>query len=358
MPEVHITRSESEKRESEVRTPKNLASKMRIKKLNWSLLSVLSWGFLASDADTNVQCVSKTPEEVQERINDILRIVRNSPSCHGPLGLLRDTSTAKADGTRVAHRRCTSDVLAKLELDPLPFDWSLEKQLAYRTTAEIHSETLILNVHKELQIGFVAQQFWDLLVYDLFFKNAPKRQRFYFEAGARNGVTESNTYFFEKYLGWRGVLVEPSKLYRCAVPKNRPHATVIHGALCETPFIASPYDPVPTDCAYLETDSKPPCYNWKSLQLSTPAFPRKLDIFSFDVDNKEVQDKLLMEMDWSGPDRPSVVLVECYDEACLEHFRGHGYNVVVLENNQKIGKTWGTAMKDILAWHDTCAAFD
>ena len=33
----------------------------------------------------------------------------------------------------------------------------------------------------------------------------------YVEAGANDGITSSNTLFLEQTLGWRGVLVEPSK---------------------------------------------------------------------------------------------------------------------------------------------------
>ena len=60
-------------------------------------------------------------------------------------------------------------------------------------------------------IGFTSQQYWDLVIYLIFFQGAPRRFRFFFEAGARNGVSESNTFFFERYLGWSGVLVEPRR---------------------------------------------------------------------------------------------------------------------------------------------------
>lgn len=40
------------------------------------------------------------------------------------------------------------------------------------------------------------------------FKN--KTHGFFIELGANDGITQSNTNFFEKYRGWRGVLIEPS----------------------------------------------------------------------------------------------------------------------------------------------------
>jgi FkbM family methyltransferase len=51
------------------------------------------------------------------------------------------------------------------------------------------------------------------------------------EAGANDGIRQSNTYYLEACRGWTGILVEPiPELYE-ACRRNRPNATVIHGAL-------------------------------------------------------------------------------------------------------------------------------
>jgi len=34
---------------------------------------------------------------------------------------------------------------------------------------------------------------------------------FYIECGANDGVNQSNTWYFEKNLNWRGILIEPNK---------------------------------------------------------------------------------------------------------------------------------------------------
>jgi FkbM family methyltransferase len=49
---------------------------------------------------------------------------------------------------------------------------------------------------------------------------------FFIEAGANDGLRQSNTAYFEKYHGWRGLLVEPipEKVELCR--KNRPHSIV------------------------------------------------------------------------------------------------------------------------------------
>jgi len=54
---------------------------------------------------------------------------------------------------------------------------------------------------------------------------------FFVEAGANDGYTQSNTYWLERFRGWRGLLVEPmSELYEfCRL--ERPAATVVRAAL-------------------------------------------------------------------------------------------------------------------------------
>ena len=46
------------------------------------------------------------------------------------------------------------------------------------------------------------------------------RNGYYIEIGAHDGVHNSNTFYFEKYKGWKGILIEPSAYYNFLV-KNR-----------------------------------------------------------------------------------------------------------------------------------------
>ena len=54
---------------------------------------------------------------------------------------------------------------------------------------------------------------------------------FFVEAGGNDGYTQSNTYWLERFRGWRGILVEPMpELYeQCRT--ERPDATVVRAAL-------------------------------------------------------------------------------------------------------------------------------
>lgn len=58
-----------------------------------------------------------------------------------------------------------------------------------------------------------------------------KRDGFFIEAGANDGVAQSNTLYFERYLGWRGLLVEPIPALAEACRRNRPKAIVENAAL-------------------------------------------------------------------------------------------------------------------------------
>jgi len=51
------------------------------------------------------------------------------------------------------------------------------------------------------------------------------------EAGANDGVDQSNTFFLERYRGWRGLLVEPVPELADACRRNRPHSIVECAAL-------------------------------------------------------------------------------------------------------------------------------
>jgi FkbM family methyltransferase len=53
----------------------------------------------------------------------------------------------------------------------------------------------------------------------------------FIEAGGNDGLTQSNTYWFERFRGWRGLMIEavPDQALLCR--RNRPRAQVINTAL-------------------------------------------------------------------------------------------------------------------------------
>src|SRR5262245_47416510 len=56
------------------------------------------------------------------------------------------------------------------------------------------------------------------------------------EAGANDGVEQSNTYVLERYRKWRGLLVEPVPELADACRRNRPNAVVECAALVPFDF--------------------------------------------------------------------------------------------------------------------------
>lgn len=59
----------------------------------------------------------------------------------------------------------------------------------------------------------------------------PQRDGFFVEAGAYDGFIQSNTYWFERFRGWRGVLVEPVPHLFSQARRARPGSRVVNCAL-------------------------------------------------------------------------------------------------------------------------------
>jgi FkbM family methyltransferase len=62
-------------------------------------------------------------------------------------------------------------------------------------------------------------------------KYCDHRGGFFIEAGANDGRSQSNTYWLERFRGWRGLLVEGVPELAAAARRNRPRATVVNAAL-------------------------------------------------------------------------------------------------------------------------------
>lgn len=49
----------------------------------------------------------------------------------------------------------------------------------------------------------------------------PKREGYFVEFGATQGVNLSNSYFFETHLGWNGIVAEPARMWHRELRRNR-----------------------------------------------------------------------------------------------------------------------------------------
>lgn len=62
------------------------------------------------------------------------------------------------------------------------------------------------------------------------------KSRFFIEAGANDGLTQSNTAILEFHHNWKGVLVEPNFINYQRACFNRPRSRVFHGALVSSSY--------------------------------------------------------------------------------------------------------------------------
>lgn len=83
-----------------------------------------------------------------------------------------------------------------------------------------NKDTLRKYIMQKLPI-YYSQSKEDIQLNRLFFKN--KKNGIYLEMGTINGVLYSNTKFFEDYLHWTGILIEPHPAMFAELQKNRPH---------------------------------------------------------------------------------------------------------------------------------------
>ena len=70
-----------------------------------------------------------------------------------------------------------------------------------------------MNSNYKSQIG------QDKYISEVIFNN--KKNGFFIELGAADGIINSNTYYFEKELGWQGLCIEPNPKYKQDLNKNR-----------------------------------------------------------------------------------------------------------------------------------------
>jgi FkbM family methyltransferase len=151
---------------------------------------------------------------------------------------------------------------------------------------------------------------------------------FFVEAGGFDGYTQSNTYYLERFRGWRGVLVEPmpelaaqarlnrpdAKVFECAlVPADHPDATVEmeFGDLMST--VSGIHDPNWTapglvlgwrDHRVLRVPARP-----LSALLDEVGSPA-VDLLSLDVEGYEASALAGLDLDRHAP---SWILVEMHD---------------------------------------------
>ncbi len=130
---------------------------------------------------------------------------------------------------------------------------------------------------------FYSQCQEDKILYERFFSKytPPTPQCYYFEMGAMDGITYSNTRFYEETLGWTGVLVEGNPMIYPNLLLNRPN-NIVMNAICSdqtNPVMFNICANVPAVCSLQMT--KPSDFDQKyynnSRMLQVNTIPVTLD---------------------------------------------------------------------------------
>jgi FkbM family methyltransferase len=185
------------------------------------------------------------------------------------------------------------------------------------------------------------------------------RNGYFIEAGANDGLSQSNTAFFERYLGWRGLLIEPipSLAAKCRV--NRPKATIEQCALVAADYNERVVDirycnlmsvvngargSAEADQAHIESGLQFLAPGEETYTVSVPARTLQevmhqhgvshVDLLSLDVEGYEAE--VLRGVDFAVV-TPRYILVEANDPDSIEAVLGRRYELIaVLSHHDRL----------------------
>lgn len=189
---------------------------------------------------------------------------------------------------------------------------------------------------------FYSQQQEDVTLFKRYWESPLKKNGVFVELGGLDGVTYSNTKFFEEFLDWRGVLIEavPSSFQKMI--KNRPLANNFFMAICkegnETEILGDwATAGIPGNMA---SGFRKTWHGSSNNVIKVPCGPISwvlkvsgidhIDLFSIDVEGAELE--VLETMDWSI--KVHVICIEQdgwnkeKDEKCREILRKNGFTFV------------------------------
>lgn len=176
---------------------------------------------------------------------------------------------------------------------------------------------------------------------------------YFVELGANDGVTQSNSLYFEKYRNWRGLLVEPAPQNFLKCRKNRSTKNSIYCSACvsfdyDKEFVRIAYSNLMSTPISLESDIQDPrahallgdrflgngetvfefgavARTLNSLLFDAGA-PKLIDFLSLDVEGAELE--VLKGVDHQAF-RFKFILVECRDFPRLNaYLESNGYKLV------------------------------
>ena len=186
-----------------------------------------------------------------------------------------------------------------------------------------------------------------------------KKYGFYIELGANNGLTQSNTAYFEFHKDWKGILVEPSKnvFEQCVI--NRPKSMCFNYACVSRDYsqteIAGDFSGnlmSSVDGTRLNSNTliHVPTATLESLIDKTISPNFMIDLLSLDVEGYELP--ILKGLNLTKYS-PMYVLIEVYDkdyDAILEYMRDNNYTMLInfSNYNRRDNPQWSGEHNDYL----------
>jgi len=190
-----------------------------------------------------------------------------------------------------------------------------------------------------------AQHGQDTFIFNVFFKDLD-RQGTFVDVGAYDGVTFSNTFFFERHLGWSGICIEPLPSVFEVLQANRSSvclncAVFDHEGVAEFVDVDMPnfgkmysglrasYDPRHADI--IRARASAACV----IQIPARRLPSildeyrlsRIDYLSIDTEGSEL--KILKDLDLGRYDVHLTSVENNYNDTSIQgYLHGHGYRRV------------------------------